>query len=164
MWDQSFQSTGLTRLTNNLRHYWLKGHCHSDFPVCWSKLLKNLITNLFSDIKLLLGHQEKNMKWFLWTRINYNRFSAIFSEIHRRNNPFPSWLSTAKDEWTSFCALVGLLLTKLNHYFDIYIHTNIFLVLKIGYTAPLSISGEFIKWYCTLLEDCMCPHGNHVGG
>ena len=47
---------------------------------------------------------------------------------------------------TSFCALVELLLTKLNHYFDVYIHTNVLfwpfkVTLKIGDTAPL----EFVE-------------------
>ena len=30
----------------------LKGHCHGDFAVCWSKLLKYLTKNVFSDMKL----------------------------------------------------------------------------------------------------------------
>ena len=30
----------------------LKGCCHEDFAVCWSKPLEYLINNLFSNIKL----------------------------------------------------------------------------------------------------------------
>ena len=30
----------------------LKGHCHDDFAVFWSKLLKSFTKNLFFDIKL----------------------------------------------------------------------------------------------------------------
>ena len=39
----------------------LKGHCHSDFAVFLSKLLKFLTKNLFSNMKLLLEHQEENI-------------------------------------------------------------------------------------------------------
>ena len=42
---------------------------------------------------------------------------------------------------TSFCALVGLFLTNLNHYFNVRINTNAFslfkVTLKIGDTAHL---------------------------
>ena len=46
---------------------------------------------------------------------------------------------------TSFCALVGLFLTKLYHYFNISINTNVFslfkvpVALKVADTAPLKV-------------------------
>ena len=40
----------------------LKGHCHGDFAVCWSKLLKYLIKNLISNMKLSLEHREEHME------------------------------------------------------------------------------------------------------
>ena len=36
----------------------LRGHCHGDFSVFWSKLLKYLTSYLFANIKLLLEHRE----------------------------------------------------------------------------------------------------------
>ena len=49
---------------------------------------------------------------------------------------------------TSFCALVGLLLTKLNHYFNVYVHT-IFLpfkvTVKIGDIASLNTGSDYCK-------------------
>ena len=42
----------------------LKGHCHGDFAVFWSKLLKYLTKNLFCNMKLLLQYREENIKVF----------------------------------------------------------------------------------------------------
>ena len=33
---------------------YLKGHCHDDFAVFWSKLHKHLTKNLFANMKLLV--------------------------------------------------------------------------------------------------------------
>ena len=59
---------------------------------------------------------------------------------------------------TSFCALVGLLLTKLNHYFNVYFDTNMFFffaiqsaTLKIGDTVLNRYPAD--KLYC--LEDIL---------
>ena len=49
---------------NCVRSLVLKGRCHGDFAVCWSKLLKSLSKNLFSNLKLLLEHRKENMKLF----------------------------------------------------------------------------------------------------
>ena len=102
------------------------------FAVCWSRLLKYLTKNLFSNMKSLLEHREENMKWFLRARVNYNKFLAIFFKIRElgKTGQFfqvsihfhPNNLQPRMND-TSFCALVGLLLTNLNHYFDVYIHT-----------------------------------------
>ena len=40
----------------------LKGHCHTDFAVFWSKYTKYMTNYLCSNIKLLLEHQEDNIK------------------------------------------------------------------------------------------------------
>ena len=61
----------------------LKGHCHGDFAVCWSKMLKCLTKNIFSNIKLLLEHREEDMKLFLCAKINYYHFLAIFPSYIR---------------------------------------------------------------------------------
>ena len=50
----------------------LKGHCHGDFAVFWSKLLRHLTKNLFADVKLLLEHRKENIKGILQGRTNYN--------------------------------------------------------------------------------------------
>ena len=54
----------------------LKVHCHYNPAVFWSKLLKYLTKNLFSNMKLLLEHREENIKVFLLGRTNYNQFLA----------------------------------------------------------------------------------------
>ena len=40
----------------------LKGHCHTDFAVFWSKYTKYMTNYPCSNIKLLLEHQEDNIK------------------------------------------------------------------------------------------------------
>ena len=57
----------------------------------------------------------------------------------------------------SFCALVGLLITKLNHYFNDSTETNTFfgyssVTLKIGDTVPLSTVPAFATahTFCTV--------------
>ena len=70
------------------------------------------------------------MKVFLLGRTNHNKFFSPFSKIHRKNlkvaihfhpsHPQPNIMNS------SFCVLVGLLLTKLNHYFNDSIETNMF--------------------------------------
>ena len=42
----------------------LKGHCHDDFAVFWSKLLEYLTKNLACNMTLLLQHREENIKRF----------------------------------------------------------------------------------------------------
>ena len=37
----------------------LKAHCDGDFAVYWSKVLKYLTKNLFSNMKSLLQHRER---------------------------------------------------------------------------------------------------------
>ena len=85
-----------------------------------------LTKNPFFNMKSLLQHWEENMEWFLPGRINYNQFLAICPKltggfwkigqffqvtIHFR----PSHLQTKMID-TSFYALVGLFLTKLNRW------------------------------------------------
>ena len=43
-----------------LKH--LKGHCHSNFAIFWSKPLKYLTKILFFNMKLLIQHWEENTK------------------------------------------------------------------------------------------------------
>ena len=40
----------------------LKGHCHTDFAVFWSKYTEYMTNYLCSNVKLLLEHQEDNIK------------------------------------------------------------------------------------------------------
>ena len=42
-----------------------KGHCHGNFAIFWSKLLKYLSKSLFFNMKLLIQHWEENTKVFL---------------------------------------------------------------------------------------------------
>ena len=43
----------------------LKGHCHGNFAIFWSKPLKYLTKSLFFNMKLLIQHWEENTKVFL---------------------------------------------------------------------------------------------------
>ena len=43
----------------------LKGHCHGNFAIFWSKPLKYLTKSLFLNMKLLIQHWEENTKVFL---------------------------------------------------------------------------------------------------
>ena len=63
---------------------YLKEHCHYDFTVLWSKLLKYLTKNLFANMKLLLEHREENIKGFLQERTNYNQFLTTSLKYTRR--------------------------------------------------------------------------------
>ena len=38
----------------------LKGHCHGNFAIFWSKPLKYLTKSLFFNMKLLIQHWEEN--------------------------------------------------------------------------------------------------------
>ena len=77
------------------------------------------------------------MKRFFRARVNYNHFSKIHEEELEKTGQFfqvaihfhPSHPQINMND-TSFCALVGLLLMKLNHYFDVYIHTDVFRLLE----------------------------------
>ena len=93
-------------------------------------------------LKLNLISQKCNFSRIL-TR-NLKKWANFFQVAIRFHpgHPQPKMINT------SFCALVGLLLTKLNHYFNVCIHINtgvcwvfIFLVfkltLKMGDSAPL---------------------------
>ena len=44
---------------------YLKGHCHGNFAIFWSKPLKYLTKSLFFNMKLLIQHWEENTKIFL---------------------------------------------------------------------------------------------------
>ena len=63
----------------------LLGHCHSDFAVSSSKLLKYLTKSLFANMKLHLERREENIRGFLQGRTNYIQFFCDFSKIHKKN-------------------------------------------------------------------------------
>lgn len=77
-----------------------------------------------------------------WNKDCYQYFSDFF-KIHWRNlvaiHFHPSHLQP-KIIKTSFCSLVGLLLTKPNHYFNVFVDILFFLLFKVkpnmGVTAP----------------------------
>ena len=58
-----------TRMRATIFHYTntkhLKGHCHGNFAMFWSKPLKYLTKSLFFNMKLLIQHWEENTKVFL---------------------------------------------------------------------------------------------------
>ena len=110
------------KLLHFLKDWQLKGHAHGDFAVFWSKLLKYFPKNLFCFMKLPLPHREENIKTnhsrFLATSLKFTG-QCFQAAIHfHPSHPQPNIINI------SFCALVGLLLTKLNHYFNDSIETN----------------------------------------
>ena len=101
---------------------------------------------------LFLQHWEENIEVFLRERTSDNQLLATSlkgtqEEFGKVGQLFqvtihfhPSHLQPNIIN-TSFCALVGLLLTKLNHYFNVSIETDTFwglfmVTLKMGGTAP----------------------------
>ena len=56
----------------------LKGHCHGNFAIFWSKPLKYLTQSLFFNMKLLIQHWEENTKVFLSEEQNYSYFLVTF--------------------------------------------------------------------------------------
>ena len=84
---------------------------------------------LFCNMKLVLQHREENIRFFLLRRTTTINFSD-FSKIHRKNlkklvaihfhpsHPLPNIINT------SFCVLVALLLTTLNHHLNDFIEIN----------------------------------------
>ena len=65
-----------------------KVHCHGDFAIFWSKLLKYLTKNLFCNMTLLLQHRERNIKVFLVGRTNHNQFLATCLKCTEGTNFF----------------------------------------------------------------------------
>ena len=115
----------------------LKGHRHGDFAMFSSNWLKYLPKNLFLNMKFLLELREGNIKGFVRGRKNYKQFlttslqytggtlkkSGQFSQVaihFHPSHPQPKIINIF------FCALLGFLLTKLNHYFDDSIDSNMF--------------------------------------
>ena len=90
-------------------------------------------------------HQEENAKWFRRGRINYNRVLTCFSKIHRKNlkklaiffkitihfHPSHPWSNIIN---STFSVFVGLVLTKIKHYFHNVIETNTFFLAIHSYT------------------------------
>ena len=110
----------------------LGGPIHGDFAVFWSKLLKYLTKNLFANMKLLLEHREEIFKGFLQGRTNYNQFLSTSLKYTGRT------CLTIRSQ-TLFCALAGLLLKKLNHYFNDSINSNLFLAIQSGDTKKVTL-------------------------
>ena len=66
----------------------LNGHCHGNFAVFRSKLLKYLTKSLFFNMKLLIQHWEENTKVFLseeQTIVIYHKGSVSFVLSGRSN-------------------------------------------------------------------------------
>ena len=90
---------------------------------------KNKLESLFSNFSKI-------------DRRNLKKIDQLFQvAIHfHPNHPQTKMIDT------SFCALVWLFLTKLNHYFNVPMDTNMFfslfkVTLKIGDSAPLICRG-----------------------
>ena len=60
------RTSSATCYSNHARFNAFEGHCHDDFAVVWSKLFNFLKKEpFFSDMKLLLEHQEENIRGLL---------------------------------------------------------------------------------------------------
>ena len=130
-----------------------EGHCHGDFAVYWSKLLRYLTKNLFNNMKLSLEHRDESLN-NLSEEEKLQSVISRFSKILKRNLKklakffqvsihFHPRHPRSKMNHSGFCALVGLYLTKPNNYFNVCIHTNMCfwlfkVTIKIGDTAPVS--------------------------
>ena len=159
-----------------IRHLWIwchvwcgKGHCHGDFATFSWKWLKYSTKNLFSNMKLLLEHREGNIKGdlsgeeqsissFWWLLYNTQKELEKIAQSFQVVIHFHPSHAQPKIINTSFCALLGLLLTKLNHYFDDFIDSNKFFWLfnvtqKIGDTAPLTLVFPLSSSSC-LVKQC----------
>ena len=90
----------------------------------------------FSNMEFLLEHREGNIKGFFRGRTNFKQFLRTSLQYTRELENIGQFFQVAihfhpshpqpKIINTSFCALLGLLLTKLNHYFDDSIDSNMF--------------------------------------
>ena len=114
-----------------------KGTLSRRFCFTLAKTVQEAYNQSGCNLKLLLQHQEENNKVFLLGRTNCGQFLATspkYTRITQKvgqfcqvaihfhpSHPQPNIINT------SFCALVGSLLTKLNHYFNDSIETNAFL-------------------------------------
>ena len=90
-------------------------------------------------MKLQLQRREENIKGFIRGRTNYTQFLVTSLQYTDRTwkklaivfklQPISILATDPKPNIanTSFCALADLLLTKLNHYFDDFIVSNMFL-------------------------------------
>ena len=78
------------------------------------------------NIKSLLQHWEENIKVFFFPgRTNCNQlFSQTSPKLTELQSTFHPSHPQPNIINTSFCAVVGLLLTKLNHYFNDSTGTN----------------------------------------
>ena len=107
--------SGITHHSHPLRCLDLKGHCHGDFAVFWSKMFKYLTKNLFCNIKSLSQHLNENIKRFF-----SKEEQTIFQVAIHLHGSHPQPIII----YSSFCELKGLLLTKPNH----SIETNSFFI------------------------------------
>ena len=130
-----------------------KTRLHLVFPTNFS-VFRNRRKHSSSCLIYYLEHWEQNIKLFLQgkkTIISLKRFPENTRDKLEKIGQFfqvtihfhPDHLQTKMIN-TSYCALVGLLLTILNNYFNVSIDTNMFfwlfkVILKIGDTAPLSM-------------------------
>lgn len=97
----------------------------------WSKVVKYLTRCLFSNIKLFLPHRKENIKWFFLGRTGCNQFLVIYPNTQEKlkkigqcfqvalqfdpRHPLPNIINT------NLSVLVGYLLAKLNHHFNVSI-------------------------------------------
>ena len=106
-----------------------KGRCHGNFSLFWSKLLKYLTRYPFSNMILLSELQKENIKWFSLRRTNRDQFFFFFGDFSKTYKLQTILILASRSHkklTLVFFVLVGLLLTKLNHYFHIFIDTNDF--------------------------------------
>ena len=116
----------------------LKGHCHGDFAVCWTKQLKYLTKKPLLEREIALRAVGGKYEMISLGKNNLESVFSNFPKIHRRNLTkwtnffklqFISILVIRRQKWlisSSSCALVELFLIKLNHYSNVPSHTNVF--------------------------------------
>lgn len=122
--------------------FFFKGHCHGDFAACWSKLLQYLIKNLSSlTHEIVLGAPGGKYGTISPNESSFQQFFQNMQEELEKKWPFffpfsihfyPTHSQQNMND-ASFCALVRLLLTKLNHYCNVSIHANMFFVYSKWY-------------------------------
>ena len=139
-------------------------------PSLWSKC-PNVLQRTWFEYELLLQFREENIKICLLERTNYQflatslntqeeleKVGQIF-QVAIHFHPSQSQLSIITG---SFCALVGLLLTKHNHYVNDSIESNTFFWLFEVALKQLRYEENSVGWGAVLYAEQMSRNDNKI--